>query len=300
MCEEHYEVWKGREMVMAIGGIGSNQYTADMWAERKSSKASSNQFMQQMGAAAGGRPREYKVYMKTDDMLYSGGYGSGLSFYIKYAEDSTEQDPTVVARGVDENGREFEQTIHINDINPRCATVVEMHALEAYLGVDKNGGLSSLPKDPSMGNIGLYDRANFIELFQKSIRDMNTLGQKKLAAYYQYGMKMYQDFMKEKKKKGLPDFNAPFGYWEGNLRKVGAPNKEQEGKSESDIITNPDGSKTLMITKHIGNMESVMSVRISEPSDLQRDRSDAEILEAGKKAEVTGAEIDRLNKAADR
>ena len=55
-----------------------------------------------------------------------------------------------------------------------------------------------------------------------------------------------------------------------------------------------------MITKHIGNMESVMSVRISEPSYLQRDRSDAEILEAGKKAEVTGAEIDRLNKAADR
>ena len=27
-----------------------------------------------------------KVYLKTDDMLFSGGNGTGLSFYIKYAE----------------------------------------------------------------------------------------------------------------------------------------------------------------------------------------------------------------------
>ena len=31
-----------------------------------------------------------KVYLKTDDMLFSGGNGTGLSFYIKYAEESTE------------------------------------------------------------------------------------------------------------------------------------------------------------------------------------------------------------------
>lgn len=28
-----------------------------------------------------------KVYLKTDDMLFSGGNGTGLSFYIKYAEE---------------------------------------------------------------------------------------------------------------------------------------------------------------------------------------------------------------------
>ena len=50
-----------------------------------------------------------KVYLKTDDMLFSGGNGTGLSFYIKYAEESTEDNPVVIAKGVDENGKEFEE-----------------------------------------------------------------------------------------------------------------------------------------------------------------------------------------------
>ena len=138
-------------------------------------------------------PKTYQVYMMGDDMLYSGGNGTGLSFYIKYAEDSTEDDPTMIAKGVDENGDEFEQTIHINKVNPNCATIVEMRALEAHLGVDKNGGLSSLP--PETGEMGLHDRADFMEMFQKQISDMWRLGQQKLAAYYQYGMRAYWDFM---------------------------------------------------------------------------------------------------------
>mgnify|MGYP000755264332 CR=1 FL=1 len=36
-----------------------------------------------------------KVYLKTDDMLFSGGNGTGLSFYIKYAEESTDDNPVV-------------------------------------------------------------------------------------------------------------------------------------------------------------------------------------------------------------
>ena len=134
--------------------------------------------------------------MKTDDMLYSGGNGTGLSFYIKYAEGSTEDNPTVIAKGVDGNGNEFEQTIHINKINPKCATVVEMRVLEAHLGVDKNGGLSSLPLET--GEMGLHDRADFMDMFQKQISDMRLLGQQKLAAYYQYSMQAYWDFMNKK------------------------------------------------------------------------------------------------------
>lgn len=64
-----------------------------------------------------------KVYLKTDDMLFSGGNGTGLSFYIKYAEESTEDNPVVIAKGVDENGKEFEEM--------RNASYVEMSALEA-------------------------------------------------------------------------------------------------------------------------------------------------------------------------
>lgn len=49
------------------------------------------------------------VYLKTDDMLYSGGNGTGLSFYIKYADESSTDNPVVLAKGVDEKGNKFEQ-----------------------------------------------------------------------------------------------------------------------------------------------------------------------------------------------
>lgn len=138
-------------------------------------------------------PKTHIIYMKTDDMLYSGGNGTGLSYYIKYAPDSTEEDPTVIAKGVDENGNAFEQTIHINKINPNCATLVEMRALEAYLDVDKNGGLSSLP--PDTGEMGLHDRRNFMNMFRKQIRDMKILKERQLTSYYQYSMQMYAEFI---------------------------------------------------------------------------------------------------------
>lgn len=43
----------------------------------------------------------------------------------------------VIAKGVDENGKEFEEKININDINLRNASYVEMSALEAYYNVDR-------------------------------------------------------------------------------------------------------------------------------------------------------------------
>lgn len=184
---------------MGINGIGTTGFpVAGYGAKRPQHNVAVKSFAEQVNNGVKAKPNRFTVYMKTDDMLYSGGNGTGLSYYIKYADNSTQEDPVVIAKGVDENGDEFEQTIHINKINPKCATVVEMHALEAHLGVDKNGGLSSLP--PETGNMGLQDRADFMDLFQKQISDMRLLGQQRLAAYYQYGMREYWDFMSRKLK----------------------------------------------------------------------------------------------------
>lgn len=261
---------------MEIGGISQNQYREGMWARQTVQKTngSSDRFARQMNHAAGARTKGYQVYMKTDDMLYSGGNGSGLSFYIKYAEESTRENPTVIAKGVDENGKEFEQTIRINDINPRSATVVEMHALESYLGVDKNGGLTSLPHDPFRGAMGLYDRADFIDLFQNSVRDMNTLGRRELADYYRYSLRMYLDFIREKGKNGSvsTDTNSPFAHWQKQARQgEKKPDGEEEVKSDSEIITQPDGSRTLLITTQIGDTQTVMNIRLSDPSIFPQD-----------------------------
>ena len=179
---------------MGINGIGTTGgLVTGYGAPKPQSGVAGKSFAGQITNGVKARPNRITIYMKTEDMLYSGGNGTGLSYYIKYAESSTEDDPTVIAKGVDENGDEFEKTIHINKINPKCATVVEMRALEAHLGVDKNGGLSSLP--PETGEMGLHDRADFMDMFQKQISDMWRLGQQKLAAYYQYSMRAYWDFM---------------------------------------------------------------------------------------------------------
>lgn len=130
-----------------------------------------------------------KVYLKTDDMLFSSGNGTGLSFYIKYAEESTEDNPVVIAKGVDENGKEFEEKININDINLRNASYVEMSALEAYYNVDKGNSLSSFPQET--GCMGLNDRCDLISSFEKVIQDMNKLGRYDLQMFYMRNMNTY-------------------------------------------------------------------------------------------------------------
>ncbi len=179
---------------MNVNGIGTTGYPAWQGAGKTRQNMAGKNFAESVNNAA--VKKGHTVYLKTDDMLYSGGNGTGLSFYIKYAEGSTEDDPIVIAKGVDENGNEFEQTIHINKINPRNASLVEMTALESYMGVDKNGGLTSLP--PETGMMGLRDRTDFMDMFQKQISDMKLLSQKRAAAYYQYSMQAYWDFMNKK------------------------------------------------------------------------------------------------------
>lgn len=189
-----------RSMVikMSINGISAAGYPMTGYSKTRQAqkKAENTSFSEQLNKAANTAPHTTIVYLKTDDMLFSGGNGTGLSFYIKYAQNSTEEDPTVIAKGVDENGKEFEQTIHINSINPSHASYVEMHALESYLGVDKNGGLTSLP--PESGMMGLHDRADFMKMFEKQISDMKFLSQQRAVSYYQRSAQAYWDFINKK------------------------------------------------------------------------------------------------------
>lgn len=130
---------------------------------------------------------------KTDEILYSGGIDTVLAFYIRYSEDSTAEDPTVVARGIDENGDDFEQTIHIKSINPENATIAEMRALEAYTGQERRYGFSTLPTE--CGTMGLHERRNFMDMFEDSINKLTTMRAKKAAAYYKQSVQVYRDFM---------------------------------------------------------------------------------------------------------
>ena len=92
-------------------------------------------------------------------------------------------------------GKNFAEQVNNASVT-RNVSLVEMTALESYMGADKNGGLTSLP--PGTGMMGLNDRIYFMDMFQKQISDMKLLSQKKAAAYYQYSMQAYWDFMNRK------------------------------------------------------------------------------------------------------
>lgn len=175
---------------MQINPISEKSYISNT---NRNSKYSTDGFLNSMKNAAD-KQSGYKVYLKKDDMLYSGGNGTGLSFYLKYADDSTADDPKVVARGVDENGNEFEQAIRVKNVNPRNATVVEMHALEAVSGAPKRNGLTSLPMGSE--NVGLNYRQDFMEAFKKNIADMNSLGEYGIAREYNKLLGFYERLMK--------------------------------------------------------------------------------------------------------
>ena len=68
---------------------------------------------------------------------------------------------------------------------------------------EKVYNFQKLPLDKShfiteTGAMGLNDRMDFMDMFQKQISDMKLLSQKKAAAYYQYSMQAYWDFMNKK------------------------------------------------------------------------------------------------------
>lgn len=118
-------------------------------------------------------------------------------FYIKYAEESTDDNPVVIAKGIDENGKEFEEKININDIDLRNASYVEMSALEAYYDVDRGNSLSSFPQET--GHMGLNERCDLISSFEKVIQDMNKLGKYDLQMFYMRNMNTYLNLERQKK-----------------------------------------------------------------------------------------------------
>ncbi len=129
--------------------------------------------------------KDLKIKRPDDETLVSQANATGLSYHIKYAESSTQENPVVVAIGTDENGMPFEKTIHINDIDPHNATVIELKALEAHL----NGGRGGLSRLTSLTwDMGLNDKRNFIDALETKVSEQVRLGEVLTAQYFSDAM----------------------------------------------------------------------------------------------------------------
>lgn len=138
------------------------------------------------------------LYMGKDILASVGGIGGTVN--VKYHESSTQDDPVVMIWGMDAQGKEYENTVHLNDIDINHATPAEMIALNAHL--TKIGDKSVAAADPGAlwisfgtGN-DVNSKMDFGQYFKDYIA-MQELGNNKSgAALYQCQLERYIFFTK--------------------------------------------------------------------------------------------------------
>ena len=71
-----------------------------------------------------------KYALKSDDAITWHWRQPGAEYRFFHAAESTEENPVLVVRGVNEQGKLFEEKIDVKQIDPRNITVIQIEALE--------------------------------------------------------------------------------------------------------------------------------------------------------------------------
>ena len=138
--------------------------------------------------------KEFTLFVR-EGMVASKCTNMGVSFWLIYDDASTEENPCIVAEGIDENGDAFRQKIFVKDVDPENATYIEMTALETHL----NGGKSVSKGMTLNGDLGLNDRFNFVDDYRQYVH--------LLTRDRWYGYKEYQEYMVDFERKLFEEFH---------------------------------------------------------------------------------------------
>lgn len=123
---------------------------------------------------------------------------SGFSYSLKYAPESTEDDPIMIAYGVDENQQEYQKTIHIKDIDPCHATYIEFLAFGTHYKIahDSDRPFLFIPKE----TMTLNSTHNFLSLCEDTRKDQQILGNVQCASSYEKMLSAIQNILSKQKK----------------------------------------------------------------------------------------------------
>ncbi len=106
----------------------------------------------------------------------------GIEYRFFHAVESTEENPVLVARGVDEHGKYFEAKINVKQINPYNTSTLELQALAHFKPGDRTIGN---PYDCMQGQEkGLQERFNFVSGAQTLINAWRRIGHAGQAAQW--------------------------------------------------------------------------------------------------------------------
>lgn len=128
-----------------------------------------------------------KYALKSDDAITWHWRQPGAEYRFFHAAESTEENPVLVVRGVNEQGKLFEEKINVRQIDPRNITVLEIEALEHF----RPGECKAISYHFGDENRGLQERFDYVAVAHKYIEACNRGGYVQSAA----GRKEELDFI---------------------------------------------------------------------------------------------------------
>lgn len=270
---------------MALAGIGQNNNQDYIQAADKNSgnaKASGRNAAN--GSTGAGRTDfslKYvqvgggnKVFLDPEALFSNCHVQTGESVNVYRAEDFSEENPVYIVKGTDQGGNSYEERIDVSKVNPNHCSYKEMLVLGIHTGKKSDDLFFSMSilKDKA-ANASYNEKADYLSMLSGLRSDMKTLGH--WDGYLRYD-KIIADILRYCQDRKAENAYGGDDAGEYNGRINGSKNEDneksedaEESKTDSQVIVRPDGSKVLMMTTYVGGMETVMSVQISEPSELQ-------------------------------
>ena len=118
---------------------------------------------------------------------------------MNYDESSTEEDPVILAEGIDIHGNAFRQKIHLNEIDVKNASLAEMTALNLHLGKQGDQAIKShysFPLETLSSQCNLTTKMDFEQYFQQNNKKLQSAGCRKEVELYKSELERYLFFQK--------------------------------------------------------------------------------------------------------
>lgn len=112
-----------------------------------------------------------KYALKSEGAISWHWHAPGAEYRFYHAAESTDENPVIVARGVDEHGKFFEEKIDVRKIDPYDTNILELQALERF----KPGDFKSINYYLGADLPEIQERFDFIAGIQEMIEACKEL-----------------------------------------------------------------------------------------------------------------------------
>ncbi len=115
-------------------------------------------------------------------------------YSIEYAPESTKETPILLVKGVDNFGREFEETVAIHSVDARESTYIELQCLGFYMDTMEDE-YHSLPWEYYYTTPTLDDTYSYESIFQSAISTEMSAGNISSASLWSSRLTVYEKFL---------------------------------------------------------------------------------------------------------